>query len=144
MEFQYIEQLCEYSRHGDLKSIQYLLREHKEFDRRRIRKAMEEALFLASEGGYLDIVQFFVEYGVTTTLEREDKRTALQMAIFKRDLKMVECLIANGANLNVKDESQLTPLHVAAYRGSDKLVEYLLKKGAEVNEKDEAKVCWER
>lgn len=40
MEFQYIEQLCEYSRHGDLKSIQYLLREHKEFDRRRIRKAM--------------------------------------------------------------------------------------------------------
>lgn len=39
MEFYYIEELCKYSREGDLKSIRRLLVEHK-FDNERMREAM--------------------------------------------------------------------------------------------------------
>ena len=41
MEFYYIEQLCEYSRKGDLRSICHLLDEHKyDFDKERVKEAM--------------------------------------------------------------------------------------------------------
>ncbi|VDD85522.1 unnamed protein product [Enterobius vermicularis] len=73
MDFPYIKQLCELSKKGDLESIRRLLDKHrKDFDEGQIKEAMERALFVASEFGHLEIVQFFVNYGVNVTIRDGD------------------------------------------------------------------------
>ncbi|VDD94242.1 unnamed protein product [Enterobius vermicularis] len=73
MEFPYIEQLCEQSKKGDLESIRRLLYEHrKDFDEGHIKEAMKKALFVASEFGLLEILWFFVNYGVNVTVRDKD------------------------------------------------------------------------
>jgi ankyrin repeat protein len=60
--------------------------------------------------------------------------TPLNLAVGKRDKKMIEFLLGHGADVNAKDSDNATPLHHAV--GERNLVDLLLAHAADVNAKD--------
>ncbi|VDD96091.1 unnamed protein product, partial [Enterobius vermicularis] len=128
MEFYYIEELCEHSRKGDLVSIGRLLNEHKELKEGRIKEAMERALSVATECGHLEIVRFFVKYGVNIT--RKDESSLLFKAASSGNVELVKYLVSSGCDTALKDGYQQTPMHLAAANGHTETVKILAEMGA--------------
>ena len=89
---------------------------------------------LAAHSGFRDLVEYFLE-------KRADPNaagagfTALQIAIMRRDEKMVSALLANGADVDATDYRGYTPLmHAAQYdRDALDIVHMLLARGANAN-----------
>ncbi|KIW19256.1 hypothetical protein PV08_03550 [Exophiala spinifera] len=62
-----------------------------------------------------------------------DSMTALQLAVERQDMPMVEFLLGKGAEINVAPGGTRTALQMASSRGSIPMVEFLLSKGADIN-----------
>jgi len=94
-------------------------------------RSASSPLFLAIEGGDLEVIHLLVQHGANVDLADENGVTPLQLAIQKSRRLVCAFLIFNNANLSLVDKDGHTPLHWAAWKKADRVVELLLKNGAD-------------
>ena len=103
------------------------------------------ALYLASDKGYVDIVKLMLKHGAKLTLPCSPD--PLDIACRKGHLEVVKILIQSGARINAYSERlhdqdlefwrPKPPLHQAILHGRIEIVKELLEQGAEVNHEDD-------
>ncbi len=92
------------------------------------------ALWAASTGGHLPIVQLLVEHKAEVNRPTLTQSTPLRGASFHGHLDVMEFLMSNGAEINTPNCIGQSPLCIAAMRGQLEAVKYLVKNGANVNQ----------
>ena len=90
------------------------------------------ALYIACEGGNVEIAKLLIDRGADVNLPVSWQRTPLYAANKGGYADIVKLLLDNGADPNQVAKAQ-TPLHVAAENGCLKCVIHLVDAGAEVN-----------
>ncbi|KAH8668381.1 ankyrin repeat-containing domain protein [Xylariales sp. PMI_506] len=70
------------------------------------------------------------------SISSEQSRSALQIAIQKRDVSMAGLLLERGADIDRQDQNGGTALHLAAELGCEDVVEMLLHRSANPNKAD--------
>ncbi len=92
------------------------------------------ALWAASTGGHLLIVQLLVKHRAEVNKPTLTQSTPLRGASFHGHLKVMDFLLSNGAEINTPNCIGQSPLCIAAMRGQLEAVVYLVEKGANVNQ----------
>ncbi|WP_198021748.1 ankyrin repeat domain-containing protein [Mesorhizobium sp. WSM3224] len=90
------------------------------------------ALYIACEGGNVELVGLLIKHGADVNLPVSWQRTPLYAANKGGHADIVKLLLDNGADPNQLAKSQ-APLHVAAENGCLQCVIHLVDAGAEVN-----------
>jgi len=102
------------------------------------------ALHVAAQGGHLDTVNILVEAGATVTVEDDEKRTGLLLAIKGNYGEVAVELVRAGADPNTvyvdEDEETHNLLMDAIMVENVDFANLLIEKGADVYYKDERKV----
>ena len=97
----------------------------------------ENALYMASSGGYANIVRQLLSHGADPTAECENELefgwTPLHVASSHRSLEIARVLLEHGANPNALDHSGGTALHLTS---EVTVVELLLQYGANLDVRD--------
>jgi ankyrin repeat protein len=68
--------------------------------------------------------------------QNEDLYSALHLAAWNDDGKMITRLLEAGAEISAKDKNGLTPLHWAARLGNNQAIHVLIRSGADVDIRD--------
>jgi hypothetical protein len=125
------EMLTEAAEAGDLECLTVWARQG-------VRVTSAEALYIAAEGGFLEVVRFLVrEMGADVSQGIPNGLTPLMGAARWSDkLAVMQCLVELGADINQATSHGMTPLMVAASRGHRAGVRCLVKLGAEVGAVD--------
>lgn len=82
------------------------------------------------------MIKLLLDNGIPVDPEVKDNQSALQLAIFIDDLKVVKTILKYKPDLTLQDSAGRTPLHFAAIKGNKLIIAKLLKKGADINIKD--------
>ena len=100
-----------------------------------------DALIIAILRGNADVVEKILEFGVNLN-EVEDAippkergKSALNLAIDRKNLRIVRLLLQHDADPNYMDEIGNSPIHFAVQKEHIEIVKQLLKYGAEVDGK---------
>lgn len=91
----------------------------------------------AAYNGHTELVEFFMNHGVGTSLKDETGRTPISLAASMGHLEVVNCFLQQHVDPNSRDTDSRTPLSWAAYRGHHKIVKSLLERGADPEARDE-------
>lgn len=95
------------------------------------------ALIIASEHGYLGLVELLIKKGANIEASNIDKCTSLFMATLKNHYEVVNILINNGANANVSAYNIRRPVLMEAILNDNiKIFEILIDNGANINASD--------
>ncbi|AGC02418.1 ankyrin repeat protein [Acanthamoeba polyphaga moumouvirus] len=86
----------------------------------------DNALLVAAENGYLEVVKYLINQGLDV---RSDFDYALRSAAEKGHIDVVKILLENGADISSHNH---WPLKFAALEGQFEMVKYLISKGADV------------
>ena len=87
-------------------------------------------LGLASEHGYVEVVNALTATGADVTNAGNDGRTPISRASCNGHLEVVQALIAAGADVNKADNSGRTPMYWASQNDHLEVVQALLAAGA--------------
>jgi ankyrin repeat protein len=98
--------------------------------------AKKQALFLAAEEGYKEMVAMLLDSGANINAKDSNGSTALDFAVSAAHETTVEVLLSNKADVNSTDLDGNTALHWAIAR--EPISQLLLKYGATVNAKNNA------
>ena len=91
-------------------------------------------IYIPADRGYERVVRKFLELGASLNVEDPWEMTALDLALRRGRVAIVELLLANAANINLGDLAKdVTPLMVAARAGNADVVEHLLRRGADID-----------
>ncbi|RYV03970.1 hypothetical protein SOPP22_00710 [Shewanella sp. OPT22] len=71
-------------------------------------RSYRDALFLASRNGFHEGIRILVQHGIPINSTNEQDKTALDLAIEKKDLKTCDTLIRWGASVSSRSESDCT------------------------------------
>ena len=93
------------------------------------------ALWAASTGGHLEIVEYLVAHGANANKPTLTQSTPLRGASFHGHLKVMEYLLVRGANINTPNCIGQSPLCIAAMRGQLEAVQFLVSRGADMQQK---------
>lgn len=93
------------------------------------------ALWAASTGGHLDIVEYLVAHGANVNKPTLTQSTPLRGASFHGHIKVMEFLLHRGADINTPNCIGQSPLCIAAMRGQLDAVKFLVNKGADKHQK---------
>lgn len=100
------------------------------------KKAGISCLHIASQEGFLNIVQILVENGAGVDEKGAGNQTALRVAARNGRTDIVKYLMEKGAEIDTRGDDQATPLEAAAGKGHMDIVEMLLAAGANINHQD--------
>ncbi|CCD49686.1 hypothetical protein BofuT4_P093940.1 [Botrytis cinerea T4] len=98
----------------------------------------ENALHKAARKGHVEIVKQLVSVQpslIEIPFEANFNKTALHIAIDRRNEGVVRALIEAGADVNASDELSLTPLMKSVVGGLPGAIDLLIEKGADVDAK---------
>jgi ankyrin repeat protein len=85
-------------------------------------------LHLASEKGYLNVIDRLIQLGASVNERDEDELSPLLVALEEKRLDVIDRLLELGASVNKKSKTGETPLHLACRRpGNFPLVLSLLR-----------------
>lgn len=84
-------------------------------------------LWIASDGGHIDIVSELIGLGVDVNIQNTRGDTALRQAIQKGFSSIVDVLLDHGADLDVYDKSRDNPIILCCRCGQANIMEILLK-----------------
>lgn len=93
----------------------------------------ETVLMIASQNGYIGIVQELIANGANVDAKDNDGQTALMKASGCGLLDIVRELITNGANVNAKRNDGWTSLMLASMNRQGRIVRELIINGAHIN-----------
>ena len=93
------------------------------------------ALWAASTGGHLDIVEYLVSRGAEVNKPTLTQSTPLRGASFHGHIKIMEYLLTRGADINTPNCIGQSPLCIAAMRGQLEALQFLVNKGADLHQK---------
>nr|XP_027226841.1 26S proteasome non-ATPase regulatory subunit 10-like [Penaeus vannamei] len=123
---------------NDVPRVHKLFQEGVDTDTRfSINSQQRPALCLCVENNAQDMVQLFVELGVSINQGDSQGLTALHIACSHTYIHLAGLLIKARANVNARTHQNHTPLHLAAMRGNSELVELLLSHRACVDTLDD-------
>ena len=92
------------------------------------------AISVASENGYLEIVEYLIKAGADVNIVNYSNTTPLMQASKNGHLSTVESLIKAGAELDIVDSTYKdTALILASGKGHTEIVKRLLKAGADID-----------
>lgn len=94
-------------------------------------------LHRAVQSGFVNLVKFLVNSGVSTEMKDLEGRTALCLALEKGNYDCAELLVRLGANVNCVKKGGTTILHQMVQTGDYKAVQFLVKHGANLNLEDD-------
>eukprot|EP00004_Rigifila_ramosa_P026947 TRINITY_DN8571_c0_g1_i1.p1 TRINITY_DN8571_c0_g1~~TRINITY_DN8571_c0_g1_i1.p1 ORF type:complete len:347 (-),score=48.60 TRINITY_DN8571_c0_g1_i1:16-1056(-) len=94
-------------------------------------------LYLAAEGGFLDVVRFLHQQGARIDERAHDGRTPLFAAAEHGHLNVCRYLHSKGADILRVDEDGSTPLRAAAMNGQTHVVRFFVEQGADILRVDE-------
>ena len=123
------------ARHGNLKSVRYLLLGSAIYLNRK-RHGLNTPLHDAAKFGHTDIVTTLIFAGALMNEANDNGDTPLHVAANSGQENVVRCLIQAKAGLNVISSDGSTPLHYACQNGHVECVEELLNQGANANAKN--------
>ena len=89
-------------------------------------------LALASEHGYVEVVDALIATGADVNKANKYGRTPICWASLSSHLEVVQALIAEGADVNKADNSGRTPISMASSNGHLEVVQALIAAGADV------------
>ena len=103
-------------------------------DRSIVNRLGQDALYIASERGHVDVVKVLVEWG-GHPITVSSVNTALRAACTSNRLEVAEYLLERGAAVNLADERGDCPLAYAAdsYSDTSPIIQLLVSKGADVH-----------
>ncbi|HJQ26650.1 MAG TPA: ankyrin repeat domain-containing protein [Blastocatellia bacterium] len=84
----------------------------------------------------LEVVQLFLQTGMSSNEKGEEGRTALMGAIHARCQAVAEMLLKDKADVNEKDNYGNTALHIAAIVADEEIINSLTQAGAHVDEQN--------
>ena len=93
------------------------------------------ALWAASTGGHLDIVEYLVAQGADVNKPTLTQSTPLRGASFHGHIRVMEYLLSRGADINTPNCIGQSPLCIAAMRGQLEALQFLVGKGADLEQK---------
>jgi len=94
------------------------------------------AVAIASETGFLKLVDYFISEGVDLNRQGLDGDTPVYLAASRGHLDIVKALQKAGANLNIPSgQEQFSALGAAILTGNSNIAIYLVRNGADVNQK---------
>jgi hypothetical protein len=96
----------------------------------------ETTLILASEHGYVEVVDALIATGADMNKANNNSYTPISRASYKGHLEVVQALIAAGADVNIANEYGYTPIFIASYMGHLEVVQALIAAGADANKAD--------
>ena len=94
-----------------------------------------DMLFIAARNGYLDIVKYLIEHGITTC----SKNDALQDSSANGHLDIVKYLVEQGSDIHALDDY---PLRWASHNGHFDIVLYLIEQGADIHTRNDCALRW--
>lgn len=86
-------------------------------------------LIVAAGSGHTDLVQLLLDRGADVNAVAHDV-TALSLAVFGGELKIVKLLVENGGDIQRRDQNGDTLLTLAAKKGQTRIERFLRAKGA--------------
>ena len=93
----------------------------------------EEALMLASEGGYEPVVKSLLLAGANVNIQDNDEWTALMKASKNNHITIIHTLLEVGANPHLQISDGVNALMIASINGHYQIVEQLLRKNVDCN-----------
>jgi ankyrin repeat protein len=102
-------------------------------------KQSDEELIQTIQFGTVEQVEILVKGGANPNAVDDDLDSALTIAAFIHDIKLVKLLTSHGADVNYRNHNGLTPLHDAAFaslKAAQEISRILLDQGAYVNALD--------
>ncbi|EAX87669.1 sex-determining protein, putative [Trichomonas vaginalis G3] len=97
----------------------------------------ETPLFIASQKGHLEVVEYLISIGANKEAKNKDGYTPLICASENGRLEVVKYLISAGADKEAKNNDGETALIKASIRGYRKpIIDYLITAGADKEAKD--------
>ncbi|MBN2185577.1 MAG: ankyrin repeat domain-containing protein [Candidatus Krumholzibacteriota bacterium] len=127
------ERLLQESAQGNEISVKTLLTDGAEVDMRD--EIGNTPLIIASDKGYLPIVQLLIKSGADVNAQNNLHWTALMFAAGSGDSAIVAVLLEKEADPNTVSKSEYTALILASAGGYAKIVDLLLEKGADAEAK---------
>ena len=89
------------------------------------------ALHLATNEGYLIIMEKLIDSGANIEAGTTIKRTPMHIAALRGNIYAMKKLVMKSAKVNAQDDDDNTPLHIASERGYGEIVEFLLENNAD-------------
>ena len=93
----------------------------------------EEALMLASDGGYEPVVKSLLLAGANVNIQDNDGWTALMKASKNNHITIIHTLLEVGANPHLQISDGVNALMIASINGHYQIVEQLLRKNVDCN-----------
>ncbi len=95
-------------------------------------------LMQAVKGGHAQIVAVLAEAKIDFNKKNRAGKSALHLAVEKKDLAVVKALILGGATVDVEDNDGNTPLHLAAEQNQKEMFDLLMEHGASMRKSNRA------
>jgi ankyrin repeat protein len=121
---------------GDLTSLQHLIDNGTDINKKSSSERSETALHLAAMEGNMECARLLLESGADIEAKNRRGRSALQLAAELGQSAMVDFLAEMGADLEAKDCYGLTALHLAARHSHTAIVQVLVQRGADPRAKN--------
>lgn len=101
-------------------------------DARDVNVSGANALHLAAQNGYCDVLRFYLDEGLLTDVNAVTVElfTPLHLAAFRGRLDTIKFLCSRGGQLNLKAADGSLPLHLAVRNEHPEVVEFLAESGS--------------
>jgi ankyrin len=117
---------------GDFETVERLVKKGVKMD-----EAKDPVINIAAQFGFLDIVRFLVESGMSPDIMSKSGGTPLLVAAYGGHLETVQYLVSKGADVKKAGSGGWTPLHSAAHRNRTQVASFLIENGANVSAPDQ-------
>ncbi|WP_133405852.1 ankyrin repeat domain-containing protein [Parashewanella tropica] len=125
--YQRFNDFCSAATYGHLDLLEKSLRAGVSVDRRD-RYTGENALLMAVKHSQYDCAEVLLKHGALTNRLDSRRNIPIDVAVTRRDDRMVELLLAHGASTRMKDESTELVFHKACRRSSESIVNSFLSR----------------
>ena len=121
---------------GVLACVELLIREKADVNAHSSEKVCSNAMIIAADHGFNDIIQLLLQAKASATALLENADSPLHRAVHEGNVDCIRTLVKAGADLHAFNKSNRSPLILAIRRSHKKSVLTLIQAGANVDQQD--------